>query len=99
MLIQVIALFLKRLLDEAKAEKSEADQILSDARANRDEIEKECNERLEQVAIKEEKVNFDLQANENVKELNEKKEQDLNERERAINDKYATLQRTLKRKK
>ena len=88
-----------RLLDEAKAEKSDADQILSDARANRDEIKQECNERLEQVAIREEKVQFDLQANENVAQINKAKELELNKRERQINDKYATLQRTLKRKK
>jgi hypothetical protein len=86
-----------RLLEEAKEEKLSADQILKDSIANRDEIEKELAERLLAVSVKEEKVNFDLQANEHVKEINERKEKELNVRERQINDKYATLQRTIKR--
>ena len=75
------------------AEKLEADQILSDAKANRDEIEKECNERLEQVAIKEEKIEFDLQANEQIKKLYEARKEELNEREKVINNKFRILER------
>ena len=85
-----------RLLDEAKAEKSEADQILADAKSNRDEIEQECNERLERVAIKEEKVQFDLQANENVAQINKAKELELKNKELEFNAKYKILLSSIK---
>jgi len=87
----------ERLLEEAKEEKLSADQMLKDSIANRDEIEKELAERLLAVSVKEEKVNFDLQANEHIKEINERKEKELNIRERQIKDLYSTYERNLKR--
>jgi hypothetical protein len=88
-----------RLLEEAKEEKLSADQMLKDIIANRAEIEKECNERLEAVSVKEEKVEFDLQANKQMVKIYEARNKELNIREKQINDRYETLLRTEKRLK
>lgn len=93
----------KRLLDEVKTEKLDADNILKDTKANRDEIEKECADRLIKVSELENKADFNRQANENERKNFEKykkeKEQELNDRERQINDKYNILLRIKKRGK
>ena len=95
----ILILSVRNKKEEAKEEKLSADQMLKDTIANRDEIEKECAERLLEVSVKEEKVEFDLQANKHIKEINARKEKELNIRERQINDKYATLQRSINRLK
>jgi hypothetical protein len=85
-----------RLLDEAKKEKLEADQMLSDAKANRDEIEKELADRLLAVSVKEEKVEFDLQANEQIKKIYEARNKELETKEKEFNAKYKILKSSIK---
>jgi hypothetical protein len=87
-----------RLLDEAKEEKLSADQMLKDTIANRDEIEKECAERLLAVSVKEEKVEFDLQANEQIKKIYEAKRKELETKEKEFNAKIQTFNQVKKYK-
>ena len=82
---------------QAERDRISAEEVLKTSQNVAKGIYERVAEREKEIARKEEKVNFDLQANEHVKEINERKEKELNIRERQINDKYATLQRTIKR--
>jgi len=85
-----------RLLQEAQQEKSEAKKILIDAKANRDEIEEECADRLIQVSEKESQVEFEKKANENeIKDI-EKRKKELSQKEAEFKAKYQTFLETLK---
>ena len=85
-----------RLLEEAKQEKLLADQILKDTIANRDEIEKELAERLLAVSVKEEKVEFDLQANKQMVKIYEARNKELETKEKEFNAKYKILKSSIK---
>jgi hypothetical protein len=83
----------------ARMEKLEADQMLSDAKANRDEIEKELADRLLAVSVKEEKVEFDLQANKQMVKIYEARNKELDEKEKRLIDREGVLARNIKRLK
>ena len=85
-----------RLLEEAKEEKLSADQTLKDTIANRDEIEKECADRLVAVSVKEEKVEFDLQANKQMVKIYEARNKELETKEKEFNAKYKILKSSIK---
>ena len=74
--------------------KLQAEEVLKAAQNSAQRTYELAAEREKEVSLKEEKVKFDLKANENVGNINKAKEQDLNERERAINDKYQQLLKT-----
>ena len=85
---------LKRVYDQAVIERSEA-ETLKNTIANQYQTQtKHFEEREKEIAIKEGKNEFDAQATKNYEEILKRKEVELNNRERMINDRYQTLLRT-----
>jgi hypothetical protein len=87
----------ERLNEQSKKDALKARQILQDATANLDEIEKECTERLLKVSELENQVDFDKQAVENIKKTYILKEKELIKREKLLKDREQMLLRNLKR--
>lgn len=85
----------EKLLWEAQEEKQEADDILQEAQESVSLTEKDISKRISEILIKEEKVSFDLKANQQVAFLNELKEEELRKREISVNDKYVQLLKTI----
>lgn len=83
----------ERLLNVAKQEQLDADVILNNAKANEERVNQEISDRLKEVVMKEEKVEFDLKANEQIKKNYEFREKELIDLDREIKDRYATLLR------
>lgn len=82
---------------DAKIAKEDAEYALKAMQNNKQNADEEIAKRMEEMKKKEDSVEFEKQGVEHVKKLNALKEKELNDRERAINDKYATLLRTEKR--
>jgi hypothetical protein len=59
--------------------------------------EKDISKRINEILIKEERVEFDLKANKQVTFLNELKAEELNKREIQLKDREETLKRNLQR--
>ncbi len=85
----------ERLNADSKKEKLQSEQIIRDAIANRDEIEKECSDRLVAVSERENKIEFREQGVENERKNLEELKQELNIKDRQLKDQYAQLAKTI----
>lgn len=87
----------ERLNKQAKEEKVSADEILKAANNRRESINNQIQGEIEELKVKQDRNEFERKGLEQIKKLQEIKENELNEKELGINDKYETLLRTEKR--
>lgn len=87
------------MLSKADQANDDAQRILENALNSKRAQESELNSRKKELDEQERANDSDFVANQNQKKLNADREEELNIRERQINDKYATLQRTINRTK
>jgi len=84
---------------EASEDRAMAAKILKDAQLHKEESDKNCLERENELDLRERRNDFDFAANQHQKEINEARSKDLDLREKEIKDKYETLLRTINRTK
>lgn len=82
---------------EAQVAKEKAEYALKAMQENKQNADKEISKKMEELKAKEDSVEFEKKGVEHFRKLQDLKERELNDRERAINDKYQTLLRTQKR--
>lgn len=84
---------------QAQQLKDEAERINASAKHEYGEQTRKFTEANAELAKKQRQADIDAKDNERVRKVQEKRELDLNNREKAIDDKYQTLLRTIKRVK
>lgn len=88
-----------KMSDQAQLEKSEAEVILREAQARNELSIIQCEARLNEVTRRENDLSYRIIDLENREDFVKKREIEQNQRDRQINDKYQTLQRTINRVK
>ncbi len=90
---------LERSFASTEKLREETALINSKAKNEKQQRDEESQKFLKEIELEKNKVKFEKEANENLKERLLYREKELNQKERQINDRYQTLERTLSRNK